>query len=142
MRTRLSLLAALLAALLAGGALAGCAGDAGDGSAQPGETGETVTGSPGSTDLPPSGRVYPPSDPAASKNVGGGEMTITGQVAQGVESGCLILQSGSTTYLLIGGDKQVLQAGRTVVVRGRPNPGLATICQQGTPFEVSEVRPG
>jgi hypothetical protein len=143
MRTRLSLLAALLAALLAGGSLAGCGGDTGDGSAQPGDTaqtGGTVPGDPGSTALPPSGRVYPPSDPAQSKNTTG-EMTITGQVVEGVESGCLVMQSGGTTYQLIGGDKQVLRAGSSVVVRGRPNPGLATICQQGTPFEVTEVRP-
>jgi hypothetical protein len=142
MRTKLSLLAALLAALLAGGSLAGCGGDAGDGSAQPGDTaqtGGTVSGSSGSPPLPPSGRVYPPSA-STSKNTTG-ELTITGQVIEGVESGCLVMESGGTTYQLIGGDKQVVRAGRTVIVRGRPNPGLATICQQGTPFEVSEARP-
>jgi hypothetical protein len=142
MRTRLSVLTGLLAAVLAAGALAGCGGNAGDGTAQPDEsaqTGGTVPGTGSTPPLPPSGRVYPPSDPAAGKNTAA-EMTITGQPTDGVESGCIVMQSGSTLYLLLGGDRQILQSGGTVVVRGTPNPGLMTTCQQGTPFQVSEVR--
>jgi hypothetical protein len=68
-------------------------------------------------------------------------MTLTGKPEEGVEAGCLVMRSGGELYLLLGGDRQVLLSGQTVMVRGKPNPGLMTTCQQGTPFEVSEVRP-
>jgi hypothetical protein len=136
MRTRCSLLAVMLAALLAGGTLAGCGAAGTDGS----ESGGNVSSTPSSGEtplLPPSGRVSPPPD--AGKNTVA-EMTITGIPEEGVESGCVVMRSGDTLYNLLGGDPQLLQSGRTVIVRGRPNPGLMTTCQQGTPFEVSEVR--
>jgi hypothetical protein len=50
------------------------------------------------------------------------------------------MRSGDKMYNLLGGDPQLLMSGRTVIVRGRPNAGLMTTCQQGTPFEVTEVR--
>jgi hypothetical protein len=134
MRIRLSVLATLLASVLAAGALAGC-GEAGDGTAQPGEN----VSSSGSPALPPSGRVDPPS--ASPPKQSTAEQTLTGRPEEGVESGCLVMRSGDTLYLLLGGDRQMLLSGRPVVVRGQPNPGLMTTCQQGTPFEVSEVRP-
>jgi hypothetical protein len=136
MRTRCSLLAVMLAALLAGGTLAGC-GAAGTDSS---DSGGNVSSTPSSGEtplLPPSGRVSPPPD--AGKNTAA-EMTITGIPEEGVESGCVVMRSDDKLYLLLGGDPQLLQSGRTVIVRGRPNPGLMTTCQQGTPFEVSEVR--
>jgi hypothetical protein len=132
MRTRLPFLTVLLAVALAGGSLAGC-GAAGDPTTQPGES-----VSSGSPDLPPSGRVFPSPEPSKSAS---NELTLTGQPEEGVESGCLVMRSGNQLYLLLGGDRQMLQSGRPVVVRGKPNPGLMTTCQQGTPFEVSEVRP-
>jgi hypothetical protein len=138
MRTRYSLLAAMLAALLAAGTLAGCGG-AGGGT-DTAESGGPVSSSasPGSIPpLPPEGRVSPPPD--AGKNTAA-EMTLTGIPEEGVESGCVVMRSGDKLYNLLGGDPQLLQSGRTVIVRGRPNPGLMTTCQQGTPFEVSEVR--
>jgi hypothetical protein len=140
MRTRRSLLAVILAALFAGAALAGC-GAAGDGTAQPDETaqsGGTVSPS-GIPPLPPSGRVSPPPGAGTGKNTAA-ELTLTGIPEEGVESGCVVMRSGDKLYNLLGGDPQLLQSGRTIIVRGRPNPGLMTTCQQGTPFEVSEVR--
>jgi hypothetical protein len=143
MRTRHSLIAVTLAALLAGGTLAGC-GSAGDGTAQPDETsqsgGAVSSPSPGEIPpLPPSGRVSPPPPGTGGKNTAA-EMTLTGIPEEGVESGCVVMRSGEVLYNLLGGDRSTLMSGRTVVVRGRPNPGLMTTCQQGTPFEVSEVR--
>jgi hypothetical protein len=67
-------------------------------------------------------------------------MTLTGRPEDGVEAGCIVLRSNGTMYLLLGGDPQVLKSGKTLVVRGKPNPGLITTCQQGIPFQVSEVR--
>jgi hypothetical protein len=58
-----------------------------------------------------------------------------------VENGCIVMQSGDTLYLLLGGERSMLMSGRPVVVRGLPSPGLMTTCQQGTPFQVTEVRP-
>jgi len=131
----------MLAVLLAGGTLAGC-GAAGDGAAQPDESGGTVSSTPSPGEippLPPSGRVSLPPDPGTGKYTGA-EMTLTGIPEEGVESGCIVMRSGDKLYNLLGGDPQLLQSGRTVIVRGRPSPGLMTTCQQGTPFQVSEVR--
>jgi hypothetical protein len=71
-----------------------------------------------------------------------GEMTMSGTVQAGVEHGCLIMEAGGKTYLLVGGDRSVVREGARITVRGRPNPGLMTTCQQGEPFEVAEARPG
>jgi hypothetical protein len=139
------LLAAVLVVALAGGLLAACAGEGGD-SAQPGETVSTSPSpsSPGSSSaqppgLPPSVRVSPPSSSAPKYPPG--EKTITGKPEDGVEFDCLIMRADGTVYLLLGGDRALLKSGRTVAVRGKPNPSLMTTCQQGIPFEVSEVRP-
>ena len=95
------------------------------------------------------GRTSPaPQPPARSKpppTVSEGDLTVTGQLVEGVEPGCLLLRSGTTDYLLIlprHVDRGELTAAATVTVRGRLVPGLATTCQQGTPLQVSEVRPG
>ena len=147
MRTRTSLLAVVVAAVLAGGTLAGCGGaDNGSrsGTAQPSETaqsGGAVPSTPttgGTSSLPPGAKVSPP--PGAGGKATTAEITLTGIPREGVESGCIVMRSGEVLYNLLGGDKQTLMSGRTVVVRGRPTPGLMTTCQQGTPFQVSEVR--
>ncbi len=80
-------------------------------------------------------------DPTASGKYPGGVMTITGTPTEGVENGCIVMQSGDTLYLLLGAEPGALMTGRPVVVRGTPEPGLMTTCQQGTPFRVTEVRP-
>ncbi|MGI5181148.1 hypothetical protein ACQEVZ_33075 [Dactylosporangium sp. CA-152071] len=82
----------------------------------------------------PSSAAAPGSAPAA--------ITVSGQVVEGVESGCLLLRAPDKTYLLIGGDRAVLQVGKQVTVTGRPTPDLMSTCQQGTPFQVSSVQGG
>lgn len=69
------------------------------------------------------------------------EVSVQGTVVPGVEAGCLLLDTGAKRYLLIGGDRNVLRPGRKVIVRGVPKPDLLSICQQGDPLEVTEVRP-
>ena len=72
------------------------------------------------------------------------EMTISGQVVEGVEAGCLLLDTGTAEYLLVVPgrvDRSAVRAGARLVVRGRVEPSLVSYCQQGTPFLVSEVRP-
>lgn len=162
MRIRLMVVAtAALAAVL----LAGCTGGSGDPATPPDETVITPE-TPEPPDLPetpeppelpetpesllptgppllPTGPpVTPPAGPAPP--VTAGEITISGQVVEGVEAGCLLLQSGAEMYLLIlprNMDRSALRTGRAATVRGRVELGMLTTCQQGTPFVVMEIRP-
>ena len=69
-------------------------------------------------------------------------MSVSGEVVEGVEAGCLLLKTSGPLYLLIGGDRAALQVGKRVTVVGTPQPGLMSTCQQGTPFQVVSVRSG
>ncbi|WP_341719046.1 hypothetical protein QQG74_04590 [Micromonospora sp. FIMYZ51] len=138
------------AALIVCTALTACAGqDAGGGSAAP-----TPTEASPVTELPtpdPTGPLPQPTDPvnppAQPGHPGKGavtpprptattELTLTGRIEAGVEPGCLLLDG----YLLLGGPREVLTAGATVTVTGKPAPGLMTTCQQGTPFQVASAK--
>lgn len=127
MRTRLLSLSALLAGVL----LAGCGGGStGDSGAQP-----DYSASEGSTVSPL------PDEPTGTSGKQAPDITITGTPTEGVENGCIVMESGGTLYLLLGGERSALMSGRPVAVRGTPAPGLMTTCQQGTPFQVTEVSP-
>jgi hypothetical protein len=137
MRVRLAALLVLV------GALAGCAGGGAD---------KTPASSPASSrsaaesrpalavpSLPPSQSpklVPPPSS--------GSEITIKGTLQEGVEGNCVLLKTPDRLYQLIGGDRSKLQGSTssTVTVTGRVVIGMMTTCQQGTPFQVTDVRPG
>jgi hypothetical protein len=69
------------------------------------------------------------------------EVTAEGVVRSGVEAGCLLLDTGTVDYLLLGGDRDVLRPDRSVRVRGTPRPDAVTTCQQGVPLEVREAWP-
>ncbi len=86
----------------------------------------------------PSGLSLPPSPSGPAKP---GSMTLTGTVEPGVEAGCLLLKSGGTTYLLIGGDRDVVKAGAAVRVTGVVARDIKSYCMQGTPFQVSAAAP-
>jgi hypothetical protein len=91
------------------------------------------TGSP-----PPVSSTGSPPEPTS----GSGEITLRGSMQDGVEPGCLLLDAqDGRKYLLLGGDRNALQSHSEVVVRGRPQPNLATTCQQGIPFTVVDVKP-
>ena len=79
----------------------------------------------------PSGKPYGP--------LSSGEIEITGLVEAGVESGCRILRTETELYQLISGDPRIREGAR-VTVRGRARPDLLTTCQQGIPFQVTDVR--
>jgi hypothetical protein len=68
-------------------------------------------------------------------------VTVSGEVVAGVEAGCLVLDTDAEDYLLLGGDHDALRPGRSVEVRGTPEPAMTTTCQQGVPLEVREVVP-
>ncbi|MGK5738369.1 hypothetical protein [Micromonospora sp. URMC 103] len=144
-------------ALVAAAALAACGDPDGTGTPTPTATGASpVTEQPPSATPPPTASTGPtastrptppPSGPVRPtvppKSPGGptlpppvGATTLTGTVVPGVEPKCLLLDG----YLLIGGPRDVLTAGATVTVSGRPEPGMMTTCQQGTPFVVESAR--
>lgn len=127
MRTRIG---PALAATVLAGLLAACAGEP-DGGA-PDDRGPTPS-SPAPTTTSPGPGSTPPTPPP------GRETTLTGQVVEGVEAGCKLLDTGAEQYLLAGDAAAGLEIGVAVTVRGRERPDLLSTCQQGVPFEVTEV---
>lgn len=93
-------------------------------------TTSTVPTSPTGTKPGPTGTGPPPRP----------EVTLIGQVKEGVEAGCLLLVAEDSEYLLLGGDRDVLQVGAQVSVTGEIRPNEVTTCQQGIPFAVAEAR--
>lgn len=125
--------------------LAGCTQPGGQSGSE--QSGASPTNGPSST--PPTGgpssarpTFGAPSTATGKATPPAAETTLTGTVEAGVEGGCLVLASGGTTYLLLGGDRSVLKPGVSVTVRGRPTPGVVTTCMQGVPFQVSSAGPG
>jgi hypothetical protein len=150
---RACVLVTALTALL----LTGCAGA----DSPAGGTGSASTAAPGTTPTSAPDRAGPdetgppvlptrkPGTPTTAMPPGGpgtGPQTLTGTVVSGVEPGCLLLRGsdGGNHLLLFSGkaDPSSAPVGATVTVVGRAEPGMITTCQQGTPFVVSEVRPG
>jgi hypothetical protein len=143
----------VLALSLGGALLAGCSSgtpsaDRSSASASPpaspsaSPTGSGGAASPSQT---PSSGAAPPgatTPPAASTGPAAGELTVTGDLVDGVEPSCLILHSAGEAYLLLGGDRSVLRSGAHVTVRGRLADGMVTTCQQGKPLQVLEARSG
>jgi hypothetical protein len=145
------------AVILAVSLLAGCAGTdpagtapvaapaGGSGSpsvADPADpAGKTAPADPGTVPVDPA-----PLDPAPSGKPGAtGIQTLTGTVTAGVEPDCLMLTGVTGTHQLIISDtgaRAAAKVGASVIVVGRVDPRMMTTCQQGTPFVVSQVRPG
>jgi ABC-type oligopeptide transport system substrate-binding subunit len=69
------------------------------------------------------------------------KVLVTGTVQEGVEPGCLILDTGKgQRYVLLSQDKSKLKPGAKVEVVGVRAPGQISYCQQGQPLEVLTVR--
>jgi hypothetical protein len=123
-----NLLRALPGLLLVGLLVAACAGPDRDDSG-PGQGGATTV----PTTLPGNPPVTRPTEPA-------GEVTVTGTVREGVEPNCLLLDAeGGERYLLVGGERNELQAGARVKVTGQVRRDLLSTCQQGEPLVVSSI---
>lgn len=92
--------------------------------------------------IPPSDSEDPLTDPVPSPT-GKREATttVTGVVTAGVEAGCLLLDTGSETLLLLGVSPADAREGTRVRVSGSRSPGTATTCQQGVPFRVTRILP-
>lgn len=104
----------------------------------PPQTVRAPTATPRTIAPPVTGPALPPGTPRPPVK----ETTVVGDVVEGVEAGCYVLRvAGGKELLLIGGNIQRLRAAGRVRVTGRAEPGLATTCQQGVPFIVSDVSP-
>jgi Protein of unknown function (DUF5818) len=130
------MLRSLAGVLLALVLLAACADTgAGDGEA---------AGGAGSTTAPETQPTAPttPTSTTAPGAPGKGQITATGTLRDGVEPGCVLLQSEQgTVYLLVGGDRGKLTAGGRVQVTGVLSPDLLSICQEGQPLLVRSIKP-
>jgi hypothetical protein len=126
----------LAGVLLAVALLAACADTgAGDGEAA-GGAGPTTA-----PETPPTAPTTPTSTTATGAP-GKSQITATGTLRDGVEPGCVLLQSEQgTVYLLVGGDRGKLTAGGRVQVTGVLSPDLLSICQEGQPLLVSSIKP-
>jgi hypothetical protein len=126
----------LAGVLLALVLLAACADTgAGDGEA---------AGGAGPTTAPETMPTAPttPTSTTAPGAPGKGQITATGTLRDGVEPGCVLLQSEQgTVYLLVGGDRGKLTAGGRVQVTGVLSPDLLSICQEGQPLLVRSIKP-
>jgi hypothetical protein len=133
----------LLAGLLLAVALLAACADAGgsDGEA----TGGTSPTTPETAPTVPTTRsptTMPQAPTTAPGSPGQSQITATGTLRDGVEPGCVLLQSEQgTVYLLVGGDRGKLTAGGRVQVTGMLSPDLLSICQQGQPLLVRSIKP-
>jgi hypothetical protein len=76
----------------------------------------------------------------SSKPGSDAQMTISGTVEAGVESGCLVLEHEGTVYGIFGNfDSSVVYAGAEVTLHGAVDTGMMSTCQQGTPFVVEDA---
>ena len=124
---RLALASGLLVALaLLLGACANGQGAASGGASPPTTATPTTSGSTG------------PSSPEPRDLV---KVHVTGTVRQGVEPGCLVLDTGGERYLLLSKDQSKLTEGSKVEVTGVRSSGQISYCQQGVPLEVQSVKP-
>jgi hypothetical protein len=119
--------------LLAVALLAACA--------DTGATDGEAAGGTGPTGAPETVPTTPTST-SAPGSPGKSQITATGTLRDGVEPGCVLLQSEQgTVYLLVGGDRGKLTAGGRVQVTGVPSPDLLSICQEGQPLLVRSIKP-
>jgi hypothetical protein len=114
------------------------------GTADPSSSAAEAVPAPSSTAGAPS---LPPPSPKkpddGQPSKASGDLTLTGDLQEGVEGGCVLLKASDKLYLLLGGDRTKMQGSRAthVVVTGKVAAGMMTTCQQGTPFQVTEMRP-
>ena len=67
------------------------------------------------------------------------EITIQGEVVQGVEAGCVLIDTGDEKYLMLRGTGiETLEIGEWVTVKGYELDEIST-CMEGLPFEISHI---
>lgn len=91
-----------------------------------------------SEDKPPSAQVIPQTD---TQPAGDELVRVTGTVIDGSGANCVLLDTGTTRYALIGGDPNLLEPDEEVTVTGTANQSTPTSCSEGTPLTVTAVEP-
>ncbi|MEU4162863.1 trypsin-like serine protease [Actinoplanes sp. NPDC026670] len=66
------------------------------------------------------------------------EFELTGRVEAAGGTGCLVINNGTTTYQLAGGDAAIVKAGQTVHVYGYRAPSPAGSCTQGVRIQITQ----
>lgn len=69
----------------------------------------------------------------------GGPVTVDGVVEKGVEPGCLVLRTGTRSYLLQGARASSAPVAVPVRVTGELVESVANYRQQGTPLQVTSI---
>ena len=134
------MLRSLTGLLLAVALLAACADTGGTDGEAAGGTSPTTT--PQTVPTVPTTSPPTPTPTTAPGSPGKSQITATGTLRDGVEPGCVLLQSEQgTVYLLVGGDRGRLTAGGRVQVTGELSPDLLSICQEGQPLLVRSIKP-
>jgi hypothetical protein len=134
-RNRSRLLQRLAGCLLAGLLVAACADPGSEGGAGQG----VATTAPATTAPAPTSTTAPGKRTEPTRT--GGPVTVVGTVTEGVEPGCLLLAAtDGGQFLLVGGERAELRAGRRVAVTGRVDHGLLSTCQQGEPLVVASIK--
>jgi hypothetical protein len=126
----LGAVAAVAAALL----LAGCA------QGQGARAGGDAAGAPTST---APGPTSPPTSTAPGRTAtsSAGTLVVRGTLRQGVEPGCLLLDTQDRhAYLLVDIDPAKARPGARVEVTGQPLDQLASFCGEGIALSVVSVR--
>jgi hypothetical protein len=126
---------AIAAILISLTVVAGCA-QPDTGSTSPGPTGTPGTAIP--TSPSPGGHPVPspsPSSPPPPATT----LTLTGLVGEGVSSGCLTFDADAGGRWTLAGKVRGLRAGDRIRVSGYRGAGLASHCQQGPIYVITEV---
>jgi hypothetical protein len=70
---------------------------------------------------------------------------VSGTVVEGGEPGCLLLDTGFTRYILIGGDQAALasseESEEQITVTGHAHSATPTPCTGGVPLEIDSATP-
>jgi hypothetical protein len=105
-------------------------------------TGSGSAGGPSGPSSPPTPTSSTATTPAPGPTESG-SITVDGIVERGVEPGCLVLRTGSKSYLLLRSDggeaAENVPVAVPIRVQGDVITGIASYCQQGTPLLVRTV---
>ncbi len=119
--------------------LSGCGDPGTEPGAQPDSVASSSASSSPSAPAPTvTGTKIPLPPPVDLPTASGKPVTLDGVIEQGVEPGCKVLVTGTTSYLVLGGED--VPTGVPVRVEGVLQPGVLSTCQQGTPLRVTEVK--
>ena len=99
-----------------------------------GATSSGATGGGSSSYVPtPEPELTVPGGPAGKTE------RLSGVIEAGTESGCRLLSLSNGHSVQVIGDDPRLRVGARVTLEGKRVAGLATTCQEGTPFVVGAV---